>query len=133
MSEIPPALGDMSADEFRRYGHELVEWIANYLDRPDRYPALARVPPRDITASMPSAPPEQGESFDTILSDVDRVLMPGVTHWNHPGFMAYFGITASAPGVFADFLSPALNHQALLWRTSPVATELEAVTLGWLR
>jgi aromatic-L-amino-acid decarboxylase len=123
----------MSADEFRRYGHELVEWIATYLDNPGRYPVLARVAPGDITRALPAVAPEQPESFDTILADVDRVLMPGVTHWNHPGFMAYFGITASAPGVFADFLSSALNQQAMLWRTSPVSTELESVALGWLR
>lgn len=133
MSTHPPSLGDMSADEFRRYGHQLVDWIADYLDHPKRYPVLARVAPGDITRALPSSPPEDGELFDAILADVDRVLMPGVTHWNHPGFMAYFGITASAPGIFADFLASALNQQAMLWRTSPVATELEDVTLGWLR
>jgi aromatic-L-amino-acid decarboxylase len=134
MQNQPPAPpGDMSADEFRRHGHALVEWIADYLDNPDRYPVLARVAPGDITGALPAAAPEQAEPFAAILADVDRVLMPGVTHWNHPGFMAYFGITASAPGVFADFLSSALNQQAMLWRTSPVSTELEGVVLNWLR
>ncbi len=134
MENQPPAPpGDMSADEFRRHGHALVEWIADYLDNPDRYPVLARVAPGDITQALPAAAPEQAEPFAAILADVDRVLMPGVTHWNHPGFMAYFGITASAPGVFADFLSSALNQQAMLWRTSPVSTELEGVVLNWLR
>jgi aromatic-L-amino-acid decarboxylase len=123
----------MSPDEFRRYGHQLVEWIADYQAHPDRYPVLARVAPGDITRALPAEAPAAGESFDAILADIDRVLMPGVTHWNHPGFMAYFGISASAPGVFADFLSSALNQQAMLWRTSPVSTELEEVALGWLR
>jgi aromatic-L-amino-acid decarboxylase len=127
-----PALGDMSADEFRRHGHDLVEWIASYLDHPERYPVLARVAPGDVASSLPAHAPDAGEPFETILADVDRVLMPGVTHWSHPGFMAYFGISASAPGVFADFLASALNQQAMLWRTSPVSTELEAVTLRWL-
>lgn len=134
MSTHPtPSLGDMNAEDFRRYGHQLVEWIADYLEYPKRHPVLARVAPGDITRTLPPSPPEVGESFEAILADVDRVLMPGVTHWNHPGFMAYFGITASAPGIFADFLSSALNQQAMLWRTSPVATELEDVALGWLR
>ena len=127
------SLGDMSPDDFRRYGHQLVEWIADYQAHPDRYPVLARVAPGDITRALPAEAPAAGESFDAILADVDRVLMPGVTHWNHPGFMAYFGISASAPGVFADFLSSALNQQSMLWRTSPVSTELEEVALGWLR
>jgi aromatic-L-amino-acid/L-tryptophan decarboxylase len=128
----PPELGDMSADEFRRHGHELVEWIARYLDGTERYPVLARVAPGDIAKNLPAQAPERGEPFESILEDVDRVLMPGVTHWNHPGFMAYFGISASAPGVFADFLASALNQQAMLWRTSPVSTELEGVALRWL-
>lgn len=126
-------LGDMSPDEFRRHGHELVEWIANYLDHPERYPVLPRVAPGDVTRTLPRHAPEGPENFADVMADIDRVIMPGVTHWNHPGFMAYFGITASAPGVLADFLSSALNQQAMLWRTSPVATELENVTLGWLR
>lgn len=133
MSSTPPVLGDMPADEFRKHGHALVDWIADYLAHPDRYPVLARVAPGDIARSLPAEAPERGEAFDDILADVDRVLMPGVTHWNHPGFMGYFGISASAPGIFADFLSSALNQQAMLWRTSPVSTELEEVALGWLR
>jgi aromatic-L-amino-acid decarboxylase len=128
-----PSLGDMSADEFRTHGHELVEWIATYLSHSDTYPVLSRVAPGDIVRALPSAPPEVGEPFEAILADLDRVLMPGMTHWNHPGFMGYFGVSASAPGVFAEFVAAALNQQAMLWRTSPSATELEEVALGWLR
>src|SRR5436190_9970123 len=123
----------MNTDEFRRGGHLLVDWIADYLEHSDKYPVLARVRPGEIAAALPDTAPEDPESFDAIMADFERVLVPGLTHWNHPGFMAYFAITGSAPGVLADFLSAALNQQAMLWRTSPAATELEAVTLGWLR
>jgi aromatic-L-amino-acid decarboxylase len=125
--------GDMPADEFRKRGHEMVEWIARFMENPERYPVLARVAPGDIRNALPAAAPETGEDFDAIMADFDRVLMPGMTHWSHPGFMAYFSITASAPGVLADFVASALNQQAMLWRTSPSATELEEVVMGWLR
>ena len=123
----------MDSDAFRKHGHELVDWIAEYLEHPDKYPVLARVRPGDIAAALPDHAPEDPEPFGAIMADFERVLVPGLTHWNHPGFLAYFAITGSAPGVLADFLSAALNQQAMLWRTSPAATELEAVTLGWLR
>ncbi len=123
----------MTSDEFRKSGHALVDWIADYLEHSDRYPVLSRVTPRDIVAALPTHAPEDAEPFEEIMRDFERVLVPGLTHWNHPGFMAYFAITGSAPGVLADFLSAALNQQAMLWRTSPAATELEEVTLGWLR
>jgi aromatic-L-amino-acid/L-tryptophan decarboxylase len=123
----------MDAAEFRRSGHQLVEWIADYLEHSDRYPVLARVKPGDLAAALPVVAPEEGEPFEAVMADFERVLVPGLTHWNHPGFLAYFAITGSAPGVLAEFLSAALNQQAMLWRTSPAATELEAVSLGWLR
>ena len=123
----------MTPDDFRKNGHALVDWIADYLEHSDRYPVLSRVKPRDIVDALPAHAPEDPEPFDAIMRDFERVLVPGLTHWNHPGFMAYFAITGSAPGVLADFLSAALNQQAMLWRTSPAATELEEVTLGWLR
>ncbi|MDP1568463.1 MAG: pyridoxal-dependent decarboxylase [Vicinamibacterales bacterium] len=123
----------MDPAEFRANGYQLVDWIAAYLDDPSRYPVLAQVRPGDIAAALPAAAPEQGEPFAQLFADFERVILPGITHWNHPGFFAYFAITASAPGVLAEFLSAALNQQAMLWRTSPAATELEAVTLRWLR
>jgi aromatic-L-amino-acid decarboxylase len=123
----------MNPDDFRRHGHALVDWIAEYLEHPEKYPVLARVKPGAIAAALPDHAPEQGEPFEVIMRDFERVLVPGLTHWNHPGFFAYFTTTGSAPGVLAEFLSAALNQQAMLWRTSPAATELEAVTLGWLR
>ena len=125
--------GDMPADEFRKHGHAMVEWIARFMENAERYPVLARVAPGDIRSALPESAPEAAEDFEAIMADFDRVLVPGMTHWNHPGFMAYFAITASAPGVLADFVASALNQQAMLWRTSPSATELEAVVMGWLR
>jgi aromatic-L-amino-acid decarboxylase len=123
----------MDPSDFRRHGHELVEWIAAYLEGSERYPVLPRVAPGDVVAALPRWAPEQGEPFEAIFADFERVLVPALTHWNHPGFFGYFAITASAPGVLAEFLSAALNQQAMLWRTSPAATELEEVALGWLR
>ena len=123
----------MDPATFRRHGHELVDWIAEYLEHPERYPVLSRVRPGEIASALPRHAPEAGEPFEAIMADFERVLVPGLTHWNHPGFFAYFAITGSAPGVLAEFLSAALNQQAMLWRTSPAATELEEVTLAWLR
>ena len=119
--------------DFRQHAHRLADWIADYLDNPERFPVLSRVRPGEIRDALPAHAPEQGEDFDAIFSDFERIILPGVTHWNHPGFFAYFAITSSAPGVLAEFLCAALNQQAMLWRTSPAATELEEVALGWLR
>jgi aromatic-L-amino-acid decarboxylase len=119
--------------EFQKNARFLSDWIASYLADPSRYPVLARVRPGEIREALPARAPEQGEPFERIFADFERILVPGLTHWNHPGFFAYFAITASEPGVLAEFLSAALNQQAMLWRTSPAATELEQVALGWLR
>ena len=129
----PGALGDMAPDEFRRHGHALVDWIASYLSQAERYPVLSRAAPGEVRGRLPDAPPQEGDSFEAIFADFERHLLPGVTHWNHPGFFAYFAISASGPGVLAELLTAALNVQAMLWRTSPAATELEEVALGWLR
>jgi aromatic-L-amino-acid decarboxylase len=123
----------MDPEEFRREAHRVADWIADYFSDASQYPVLSRVTPGSIKRSLPNAAPERGESFERIFSDFETVILPGITHWNHPGFFAYFAITGSAPGVLAEFLSAALNVQAMLWRTSPAATELEDVALGWLR
>jgi aromatic-L-amino-acid decarboxylase len=123
----------MNGEAFRRHGHALVDWIAEYFDHPERYPVLARVDPGEIAAALPADAPEDPEPFEAIMADFERILVPGLTHWNHPRFFAYFAISASPPGVLADFLAAALNQQAMLWRTSPAATELEYASLAWLR
>ncbi len=123
----------MTPEEFKRHGTTLVDWIASYLSHTDQYPVLAQVKPGEIRNQLPSTPPKSGAAFDEIFSEFERVILPGITHWNHPGFFAYFAISGSAPGILAEFLTAALNVQAMLWRTSPSATELEEVSLDWLR
>ncbi len=125
--------GDLDPEEFRRAGREVVDWIADYLAGIREYPVLARTAPGEITGALPAAPPAGPEPLDAILRDFREVLLPGITHWNHPRFFAYFSITGSGPGILGEALSAALNVNAMLWRTSPAATELEALVLDWLR
>ena len=129
----PLAPGDMDPEEFRRYGHSAIDWIADYLRDVGSYPVLAPVHPGDVAQKISADAPETGASMDAILADFEEAVMPGITHWNHPGFLAYFGITASGPGIVGEALTAALNVNAMLWRTSPAATELEERTLDWLR
>src|SRR6266487_1191863 len=132
-AQQPTATSDMTPEDFRRYGHEIVDWIADYLAHMRSYPVLAQTKPGDIRYALPAQPPQGPEAMAAILADFDQLLMPGITHWNSPGFMAYFGITGSGPGILGEMLIGALNVNAMLWRTSPAATELEEVTLDWLR
>lgn len=125
--------GDMDPEAFRREAHRIADWVADYLADPGRFPVLSQVSPGDIRAALPDSAPEHGEDFPAIFADFERIILPGITHWNHPGFFAYFAISGSGPGILGEFLSAALNVQAMLWRTSPAATELEEVTLAWLR
>ena len=125
--------GDMPAEEFRRHGYRLIDWIADYLAHPERFSVLPQVEPGQFRAALPDVAPETGEDFTGVLDDWERLLLPGVTHWNHPGFFAYFAITGSGPGILGELLSQALNINAMLWRTGPAATELEEVVLSWLR
>src|SRR5437762_9521195 len=133
LNQTAPPLGDMSAEEFRRYGHEIIDWIANYFEHIEELPVLAQVEPGDLKAQLPSAPPQQGESMQQILADVDRLIVPALTHWSHRSFFAYFATSTSAPGIFGELLSAAFDNKAMLWRTSPASTELEEVALDWLR
>ena len=131
--EISPMLGDMGMDEFRRSGYQIVDWIANYLNDREQYPVFGSSRPGDVRALLPPAAPIFPESMDSILADFEKIIVPGITHWNHPAFFAYFAITGSAPGILGEFLTAALNVNAMMWRTSPAATELEESTLDWLR
>jgi len=124
---------DPTSDEFRAAGHKLIDWIADYLDGVDRYDVLSRVEPGDVEKQFAAKPSVDGRPYDAILAEVDEKIMPGVTHWNHPAFFAYFSITGSQAGILAELLTAALNVNGMIWRTSPSLTELETVTLRWLR
>ena len=125
--------GDMPPEEFRRHAREVVDWIADYLEGVGDYPALAQVKPGEIRDALPATPSEEGEEFGPILDEFREKILPGVTHWNHPGFLAYFGITASGPGILGEMLASALNINAMVWRSSPAGTELEEQAVDWLR
>jgi aromatic-L-amino-acid decarboxylase len=128
-----PALGDMPSEEFRHFGHQLVDWISDYFQHIEELPVLSQIEPGDLKAQLPSSPPEQGESMQQITQDLDRLILPALTHWSHPSFFAYFATSTSAPGILGELLSAAFDVKAMLWRTSPASTELEEVTLDWLR
>jgi len=123
----------MELDAFRRHGHALVDWMADYLADVERHPVRARVRPGEIAAKLPTVPPAAGEPLEEIFADFERILLPGMTHWQHPSFFAYFPANASPPSVLAEMLTATLGAQCMLWQTSPAATELETVTLDWLR
>ena len=129
---VPPN-PDMSPAEFRKHGHAVIDWIADYLDRPEQWPVLPSTQPGELRKSLPQSPPLHGEQMDAILEDFRELVVPATTHWNHPAFMAYFANSSTAAGVLGEALTAALNVNAMLWRTSPAATELELLTLGWLR
>lgn len=124
---------DLPPKDFIKYGKQTINWIAKYFENMDEYPVLAQTKPGEIKSRLPVSPPDDPESFDKILADFEQIIIPGITHWNHPRFLAYFSITGSAPGVIGEMLSGALNVNAMLWKTSPAATELEEVVLDWLR
>jgi aromatic-L-amino-acid/L-tryptophan decarboxylase len=125
--------GDMPAEEFRESGHQLIDWIADFLAGIDDYPAFPNVEPGEVRSKIPAEPPIKGEPMNDILADVERVIMPGMAHWNHPNFYAYFTSSGSGPGILGELLSSAFNVNAMLWQSCPSATELEEVTLDWLR
>ena len=122
----------MTPEEFRRYGHAVVDWIADYQSRVESLPVLSQAKPGQIRASLPADAPLHGEPFDAVLKDVERLILPGVTHWQSPNFFAYFPCNASGPGILGDLLSSGLGVQGMLWSTSPACTELETHVLDWL-
>ena len=123
----------MTNQEFRDYGHQVVDWIADYLENIRQYPVLPNMKPGELIDRLPARAPEYGESMDAILADFEQSIVPALTHWNHPRFLAYFAISASPPGILAEMLAGALNVNGMLWKSCPALTELEQVTLGWLR
>ncbi|MGB9237176.1 MAG: pyridoxal-dependent decarboxylase [Terriglobales bacterium] len=130
MSDAKPF--HMSPEEFRRHGHAVVDWIADYQARIESFPVLSRAKPGEIRAKLPTGPPAKGEAFDQILGDIERIILPGVTHWQSPNFFAYFPANSSGPGILGDLLSSGLGVQGMLWSTSPACTELETHVLDWL-
>ena len=119
--------------DFRADAAAAADWVARYLEGVRERPVLAQVAPGEVRAALPASPPETAEPFAAVLRDLDEVLLPGVTHWNHPRFFAYFAVSGTEPGILAEFLTAALNVNAMLWRTSPAATELEELAVDWVR
>jgi aromatic-L-amino-acid decarboxylase len=122
----------MSPDEFRRQGHELIDWIADYQARIESFPVLSQVKPGEVRSALPPNPPQDGETFDAMMEDVEQIILPGITHWQSPNFFAFFPCNASGPAILGDLLSSGLNVQGMLWATSPACTELETHVLDWL-
>ena len=126
-------LGDTPPEIFREQLHRLADWIADFRGKIETLRVAPDSKPGAIRAALPSQPPDQGEPFEKILADVDRVILPGMVHWSHPMFLAYFGWTATAPGILSEMISVPLNVNAMTWRTCPAATELETLVIDWLR
>jgi aromatic-L-amino-acid decarboxylase len=121
----------MTPEEFRRHGREVIDWIADYYERIESFPVLSRVAPGEVRAGLPASPPEHGEPFAALMADLDRVILPGITHWQHPAFFGFFPANASGPAILGDLLASGLGVQGMLWATSPAATELETHVLDW--
>jgi aromatic-L-amino-acid/L-tryptophan decarboxylase len=126
-------MGDIPPDVFRKHLHEVADWMADYRERIAERPIAPNAKPGAVLAQLDTAPPEASTSLDEIFADIERVIVPGVAHWAHPQFMSYFGCTTTSPGILAEMITAALNVNAMTWRTSPAATELETLVLNWLR
>src|SRR6058998_1712497 len=129
----PQSPGDTPPEEFRKQLHELADWVADFRENIESLRVAPNEKPGAVRAQLPAQPPEEGESFEKILGDVDRLIVPGMVHWSHPMFLGYFGWTATAPGILGEIISVPLNVNAMTWRTCPAATELETVVIDWLR
>lgn len=133
MAKTAKNYGDLPAEEFRKYGYQIVDWIADYFDRIGEMPVLSQVEPDWLRGQLPASPPQKGEDFGDVLADMDKLILPAVTHWNHPNFHGLFATSTSSVGVFGEMFAAAFDMKAMLWRTSPASTELEDVVLDWLR
>lgn len=127
-----PTLVENDLESFRRAGHQLIDWIAGYLSRDD-HPVLSNATPGQIRSAFRGSADENGRAYEQLVAEFEEKILPGITHWNHPGFFAYFAITGSPAGILGELLTAALNVNGMLWKTSPAVTELEQVTLEWLR
>jgi len=125
--------GDLPREELLTQGRAMLDWIGEYLEHSEQYPVLSQVRPGEVRASLPASPPVNGESLEAIFRDFESKIVPGITHWNHPSFFGYFATSSSVPGILAELLTAALDVKAMLWRTAPAATELEQLTMDWLR
>ena len=125
--------GDLSREELVAQGRAILDWIAEYLDHPERFPVLSHARPGEIRASLPPEPPRSAEPMADIVRDFETTIVPGITHWNHPAFFGYFATSSSVPGILAEMLIATLDVKAMLWKTSPAATELEQLVTDWLR
>src|SRR5262249_40780048 len=123
----------MNPEEFRRYGHQLIDWIADYRRRVAELPVMSLVEPGAVRAQLPSAPPAEAEAFEAVLRDVERILLPGLSHWQHPSFFGYFPGNAELSSVLGDYISTGLGVVGLSWQSSPALTELEEVVTDWVR
>ena len=121
----------MDVKEFRKWGHELVDWMADYFENIEQYPVKSRAAPKEIIQQLPESAPEQGEPFEVIFKDFQEIIIPGITHWQHPNFFAYFNANNSFPSVLAEMLTAAMGAQCMIWQTSPAATELEERVMQW--
>jgi aromatic-L-amino-acid/L-tryptophan decarboxylase len=133
MSKFPPPLGDMPPEEFLTRGHEIIEWAGDYFAHPERWPVQSRNRPGDVRRQLPATPPEAPEGMEEILADFRRVILPGMTLWNHPGFLGFFSISGSGPAIHGELLASILSPNGMVWRTSPAVAELDEVVCDWLR
>src|SRR4051794_22523457 len=123
----------MNSDEFRRFGHRLIDWIADYREKVDQRPVMSGAKPGAVRRELPDAPPERPEPFDDVIADLERVIVPGLSHWQHPNFFAYFPSNSELASVLGDYISTGLGVLGLSWQSSPALTELEEVVVGWVR
>ena len=130
---LPDSLGDIPPEMLRSYLHRVADWVADYRETIEHRPIASRVRPGELASHYPSVPPNEPAPLDQILADVDTVVMPGIVHWGHPAFLGYFGSTSNGPALLGEIMAAALNVSAMTWQTSPAATELEAVVIGWIR
>jgi aromatic-L-amino-acid decarboxylase len=133
VSKAGKSVSDMPLSEFKKYGYELIDWVANYISNVDSFPVLPNIKPGDIKSQLPQNAPQSSEKMKKIISDLDKIILPGTTHWQHPNFMAYFNSSASGPGILAELVSSAFNVNSMVWKSAPSSTELEETVLNWFR